>query len=412
MIYVFIILKTWSVCTESVSFDVIFDWHARIQLEGVVFIAKNKVLFSLEPIFELKACKMPVTRIKNGYLSNKKETSDGRDYYGRMYGFRLYGGSTLKRSPGPATLSKPLYGNKPAASNASFNPRTPVLPKIEVTARKDPKIRVKPISKREKMNEENTLSLVPVEELVPITLTLTPPPTPMNPADAKKPTSNIFTAAFWITKLIRKRNLISASQGNIFTFGVSPEVVQSRSPSPPPNSRDNSDMFPDTEENQVLQRPVSAAELIPSTPSEIIVLPTPRSLTLPSGSDTTRCSSLSTTREKVSRKNQDSNNWSLLRNRMAKTKVYNGLNTLKFTVNQQKLTVLKALGEGGYAKVYEVFNENNELFALKVVDLSESKMKEELLQEIEFLKKFKNNKRVIQVFFILILEKLSPKNEM
>ena len=37
--------------------------------------------------------------------------------------------------------------------------------------------------------------------------------------------------------------------------------------------------------------------------------------------------------------------------------------------------MLRTLGQGGYAKVYEVFNEDNELFALKVVDLTESKVK-------------------------------------
>jgi hypothetical protein len=47
--------------------------------------------------------------------------------------------------------------------------------------------------------------------------------------------------------------------------------------------------------------------------------------------------------------------------------------------------------------VYEVFNEDNELFALKVVDLSETKVKEELLKEIKFLQMFKGCERVIQV---------------
>jgi serine/threonine protein kinase len=37
------------------------------------------------------------------------------------------------------------------------------------------------------------------------------------------------------------------------------------------------------------------------------------------------------------------------------------------------LTVLRTLGQGGYAKVYEVFNEDNDLYALKVVDLAESR---------------------------------------
>ena len=47
--------------------------------------------------------------------------------------------------------------------------------------------------------------------------------------------------------------------------------------------------------------------------------------------------------------------------------------------------------------MYEVFNEDNELFAVKVVDLSESKVKEELLKEISFLQMFKGCERVIQV---------------
>ena len=61
------------------------------------------------------------------------------------------------------------------------------------------------------------------------------------------------------------------------------------------------------------------------------------------------------------------------------------------------MTVLRTLGQGGYARVYEVFNEDNELFALKVVDLSESKVKEELLKEIHFLHALKGCERVIQV---------------
>ena len=53
--------------------------------------------------------------------------------------------------------------------------------------------------------------------------------------------------------------------------------------------------------------------------------------------------------------------------------------------------------------MYEVFNEDNELFALKVVDLSESKVKEELLKEIHFLHALKGCERVIQVTTRLIL---------
>ena len=55
--------------------------------------------------------------------------------------------------------------------------------------------------------------------------------------------------------------------------------------------------------------------------------------------------------------------------------------------------------------MYEVFNEDNELFALKVVDLAESKVKEELLKEINFLKMLKDCDRVIQVCFVYFYER-------
>ena len=47
------------------------------------------------------------------------------------------------------------------------------------------------------------------------------------------------------------------------------------------------------------------------------------------------------------------------------------------------------IGEGGYSKVYEVFDDTNELLALKVVNLNNTKVKKELMAEIHHLKELK-----------------------
>ena len=58
---------------------------------------------------------------------------------------------------------------------------------------------------------------------------------------------------------------------------------------------------------------------------------------------------------------------------------------------------LRCIGEGGYSRVYEVFNEDNEIFALKVVNLNETKVKEELLAEINFLEELKKCQKVVDI---------------
>lgn len=48
-------------------------------------------------------------------------------------------------------------------------------------------------------------------------------------------------------------------------------------------------------------------------------------------------------------------------------------------------------------KVYEVFNDNKEVFALKVVNLNDTKVKAELMAEIDFLKELKDSTKVINM---------------
>ena len=47
--------------------------------------------------------------------------------------------------------------------------------------------------------------------------------------------------------------------------------------------------------------------------------------------------------------------------------------------------------------MYEVFNDQNEILALKVVNLKESRIQEELLAEIEFLRELKTCRKVVDI---------------
>lgn len=48
-------------------------------------------------------------------------------------------------------------------------------------------------------------------------------------------------------------------------------------------------------------------------------------------------------------------------------------------------------------KVYEVFNEAKDVFALKVVNLNDTKVKAELMAEIDFLKELQDSSKVINM---------------
>jgi serine/threonine-protein kinase TTK/MPS1 len=91
--------------------------------------------------------------------------------------------------------------------------------------------------------------------------------------------------------------------------------------------------------------------------------------------------------------------WSTLRTRLLNAKISEALSNLKYVVNENEYRTLRCIGSGGYSKVYEVYNENKELFALKVVHMAEVSdgFQEELLKEINFLERFKGSDHVIEM---------------
>ena len=103
---------------------------------------------------------------------------------------------------------------------------------------------------------------------------------------------------------------------------------------------------------------------------------------------------------------QKSRNWDMLKKTITSAKITDALTALKFVVNGKKYTVLRPLGQGGYSQVFEVYNSQKDLFALKVVNLGEQseKMKNDLIREILFLEKLKNCNNVVRAFEYQIKE--------
>ena len=101
-----------------------------------------------------------------------------------------------------------------------------------------------------------------------------------------------------------------------------------------------------------------------------------------------------------------SKNWDKLKKTITSAKITDALTTLKFVVNGEKFTALRPLGQGGYSQVFEVYNPQKELFALKVVDLAEQSenMKNDLIREILFLEKLKSCNNVVRAFQYQIKE--------
>ena len=62
--------------------------------------------------------------------------------------------------------------------------------------------------------------------------------------------------------------------------------------------------------------------------------------------------------------------------------------------------------QGGYATVYEVFDADKNIYAIKVVDLSEQRasMKQDLIREILFLEKLKHSNLIVKALDYEIIE--------
>ena len=80
--------------------------------------------------------------------------------------------------------------------------------------------------------------------------------------------------------------------------------------------------------------------------------------------------------------NKNSFRRKLLKKKITSAKITEALTILKYEVNGIRVTVLRPLGEGGYSQVYEVYDKEKKMFALKVVDLSlqSEKMKNDLIR--------------------------------
>ena len=97
---------------------------------------------------------------------------------------------------------------------------------------------------------------------------------------------------------------------------------------------------------------------------------------------------------------QTSGAWDTLKQRLASAKVEEALSSAKLYVNGKKLTILRPLGEGGYSMVYEVYDANKKLYALKVVNLAiqNDGVKQDLISEIVFLERLKQCDLVIKAY--------------
>ena len=105
--------------------------------------------------------------------------------------------------------------------------------------------------------------------------------------------------------------------------------------------------------------------------------------------------------------------WGFLRNQLVSAKVREAFSVIKFELKGRKLQVLRELGEGGYSKVFEVFDDNRDLYALKVVKIrcedTEEDMdrnvkknlkiveEKDMMKEIRILELFQNCERVINM---------------
>lgn len=92
--------------------------------------------------------------------------------------------------------------------------------------------------------------------------------------------------------------------------------------------------------------------------------------------------------------------WNVLKQRLVTAKVEEALTAPKVYVNGRKFTILRLLGEGGYSCVYEVYDVDKNLFALKIVDLNiqSDNVRQDLIREIVFLERLKSCNLVVKAY--------------
>ena len=95
--------------------------------------------------------------------------------------------------------------------------------------------------------------------------------------------------------------------------------------------------------------------------------------------------------------------WGFLRNQLVSAKVREAFSVIKFELKGRKLQVLRELGEGGYSKVFEVFDDKRELYALKVVKIRCEDTEEDMDRNIKKNLKIVDEKDIMKEIHILEL---------
>ena len=89
--------------------------------------------------------------------------------------------------------------------------------------------------------------------------------------------------------------------------------------------------------------------------------------------------------------------WELFKSKIASARLGDVLSGVNFYLGRKRYSVLKQLGEGPHSKVFEVYDEEKNIFALKIVNLTSTGwLRKQLMREIVYLEKLRDCKRVVQ----------------
>ncbi|KAH9385994.1 serine/threonine-protein kinase TTK/MPS1 [Nematocida major] len=84
---------------------------------------------------------------------------------------------------------------------------------------------------------------------------------------------------------------------------------------------------------------------------------------------------------------------------LATDKYFNSTASKKITLNGKRLRILRTIGKGGSAKVYQVLSDKNEVFALKKIKIAQESEDSEIyksyVNEISLLKRLKNRHEIV-----------------
>lgn len=220
---------------------------------------------------------MPNQTTNNLSVVNNKESKESRITSRRTYGYRFYGGSTLKRftthegSSGKSSTYNHYHFSETSASKASFNRKAAILPEIKPTTslsrdqgrqmaqvfrekRAATRIPDRPRQPQRKLFER----VMPVSEPDLVVATRAPSPPTMSqttPEESKMASSSPFVAALWIRRMIRNRKSGAEDQDTNKFVEADDVKVQHDG-----DEKESQEAVADV--GEVVERPVSAVEKI------------------------------------------------------------------------------------------------------------------------------------------------------